>query len=333
MVSVDSDAAQAKVACSIGHLCKRRIEKASSSSKLIHKSVNSFVDFVIIKLKGLEIDCRHLFEMTQARKETMRVLELTSSLTLGLQNNEEKFSVMNYLIELKNISDNFISETNPKIIQLHQKNVKEDTLNLEWNSLSKGVKTPSQIAAPAIAKTQVERLRDSWQHLYRDRATRSLSYNDEQFHVLEKIKITETGRRLKTLLEVDCIPPFNQLAEVLGDWYKIAQTVYLQTMILQKDVFEYGRSLESFAENLSLEIIQYSEEIKSCLQSNKAGVLGNHLGDKDVMLNGRLKTSFKEADKLNKEIINIIKEYSGLVDHFSSVSINKIGGNEDEVES
>lgn len=32
-------------------------------------------------------------------------------------------------------------------------------------------------------------LQDSWQHLLRDRATRSLTYNDEQFHALEKIKV------------------------------------------------------------------------------------------------------------------------------------------------
>lgn len=37
--------------------------------------------------------------------------------------------------------------------------------------------------------TKINVFQDSWQHLLRDRATRSLTYNDEQFHALEKIKV------------------------------------------------------------------------------------------------------------------------------------------------
>lgn len=48
---------------------------------------------------------------------------------------------------------------------------------------------PSQTRDSFRAKYLVERLRDSWQHLLRDRATRTLTYNDEQFHALEKIKV------------------------------------------------------------------------------------------------------------------------------------------------
>lgn len=36
---------------------------------------------------------------------------------------------------------------------------------------------------------RINNFQDSWQHLLRDRATRSLTYNDEQFHALEKIKV------------------------------------------------------------------------------------------------------------------------------------------------
>lgn len=69
---------------------------------------------------------------------------------------------------------------------------------------------------------------DSWQHLLRDRATRSLTYNDEQFHALEKIKIAETGKRMKLLLTDDVRPVVAQIAECLADWYKRAQTIYLK---------------------------------------------------------------------------------------------------------
>lgn len=326
LTSVDNDAAQAKLACSIGHLCKRRIEVASTASELIQKAVRSFIEYVVDKLRELEVTCSHLLEMTQARKDTMRALELSSSLAIALFNGDEKFSVSSYVKELKGMSDPFINEANLKVTQLFQRNVKEDMLNLEWNSLSKGIKTPFHIGAAARAQTQVERLRDSWQHLYRDRATRSLSYNDEQFHALEKIKTTETGRRLKTLLEVECIPPFTQLAEVLGDWYKIAQTVYLQTMILHKDVLEYRGKLDNFAESLTLEMVQYSEDVKVSLQANKNCLkVHSSMNNKKVLQNnGKLKNSLKEAGQLSKEIMNIIKDYGELVEQFNKLSVSKI---------
>ena len=65
----------------------------------------------------------------------------------------------------------------------------------------------------------MDRLRDSWQHLLRDRATRSLTYNDEQFHALEKIKVAETGKRIKALLNDDVKPAVALEAECLADWW------------------------------------------------------------------------------------------------------------------
>ena len=43
-------------------------------------------------------------------------------------------------------------------------------------------------------------MQESWQHLLRDRASRTLTYNDEQFHILEKIKMAETIKVIEDLL-------------------------------------------------------------------------------------------------------------------------------------
>lgn len=64
-------------------------------------------------------------------------------------------------------------------------------------------------------------MRDSWQHLVRDRAARSLTYNDEQFHALERVKVTEAGRAAKALLDKECLPGASAMAEVLEDWYNL----------------------------------------------------------------------------------------------------------------
>jgi len=113
-----------------------------------------------------------------------------------------------------------------------------------------GKKCPCRTRASAQAKYLVERLRDSWQHLLRDRATRTLTYNDEQFHALEKIKVDHNGKRIKALLMDNVNPTVAQIAECLADWYKLAQTVYLKTQILEKDVRDCERKLNGIRDEL-----------------------------------------------------------------------------------
>jgi len=45
---------------------------------------------------------------------------------------------------------------------------------------------------------------------------------------LEKIKISETGKHFKSLLNDDVKPAVAMMAENLADWYKMAQTIFLQ---------------------------------------------------------------------------------------------------------
>ena len=128
----------------------------------------------------------------------------------------------------------------------------------EWNSGYRALRTPNKNRDSEKAKSLVDRLRDSWQHMLRDRATRSLTYNDEQFHVLEKVKIAETGKRLKTLLNDGVRQAVEQEAECLADWYKKAQTIFLQTQFLTKDVGAYVDALYELREQLK----QHREDLK-----------------------------------------------------------------------
>lgn len=74
-------------------------------------------------------------------------------------------------------------------------------------------------------------------------------------------QVTETGRRLKALLETECIPAMTQRSECVADWYKMAQTVFLQTQILDKDIDNYERVLESFSYRLSQESKERNENL------------------------------------------------------------------------
>ncbi|KAB0789972.1 hypothetical protein PPYR_04663 [Photinus pyralis] len=323
LVSVENDASQAKLACSIGHICKRRVEKLSRSSNLIHKAAKYFMRFITFELKNLHTKCQHCIDLTVGHKETSSSLKMSQSIVTALQSSllGSKLVITDYVEELSDISDSFTLVTDPKVQQLHQKNVVEDALKLEWDSSSRLIKCPFQILASSRARILIDRLRDSWQHLMRDRATRSLSYNDEQFHILERIKITETSRRIKELLESECVPSFSQLAENLGDWYKIAQTVYLQMTILSKDVISYEQKLEKFRENLSIECVQYYEEIKLLLGKIESGI---QFPKSTNQLQGRkLKSSFQEANKLLQDISQALQENTSLIDQYE-LSLTKL---------
>ena len=76
------------------------------------------------------------------------------------------------------------------IRQHHNRFVVDDGLARQWQSATHQIKSPNDELLHGRMKHLVERLRESWQHLLRDRATRSLTYNDEQFHALEKIKVS-----------------------------------------------------------------------------------------------------------------------------------------------
>lgn len=320
LVSVDNDAAQAKVACSLGHLCKRRIEKVSSCSTLIEESVTTFTEYLVNQLRELENQCKHLGEITDSRKQTMDVFHIAKTTSNSFFNAETKSCCDNN--EISALSEDFLSETCPKVKQLYNRNVGENILKLEWDSLTRLIKSPGKTRAPERAKTQVERLRDSWQHLVRDRATRSLSYNDEQFHLLERIKITETGRRIKALFESESLPAFKQLAEALGDWYKIAQTVYLQTMFLNKDVDTYQTKLEQVHENLTVDIIEYNEEIKMRFSEIKVPQI--IVKNVNIASSRKLKDSIQEAENIKSEILTVIHENLDLIKEFHNLTTEKL---------
>ncbi|RZF49044.1 hypothetical protein LSTR_LSTR017591 [Laodelphax striatellus] len=71
-VSVENDATLAKTACSVGHVCKRRIERLSMCSKLTHDSVRMFNIVVGDELTRVISKCNHL---KQLAKEAERMVD------------------------------------------------------------------------------------------------------------------------------------------------------------------------------------------------------------------------------------------------------------------
>ncbi|XP_014216173.1 inhibitor of nuclear factor kappa-B kinase subunit epsilon [Copidosoma floridanum] len=282
VVSVENDASQAKTACSVGHECKRRIDKVARCSKLSQDAVTAFVSYLTLEISKSLDKCQRAKDMTKAVEDLTIAVErgetIAKQVFMGIQTHQGSassisssltstnlasttqnttsslsFEVKNWKKELDLKSKELFGELAPAITQFHQRYVKENCLKSEWDTNTRALWCPWSGKASQRAATLVDCLRDGWQHLLRDRATRSLTYNDEQFHVLERIKVTETGRRMKELLEKQVTPAITQRSECLADWYKMAQTVFLQTQILDSDIDNYELALDSFLLRLSQE--------------------------------------------------------------------------------
>lgn len=58
-----------------------------------------------------------------------------------------------------------------------------------------------------------------------------------------------------------------QRSECVADWYKMAQTIFLQTQILDKDINSYEHVLESFSYRLSQESKERNDDLLHSLIS------------------------------------------------------------------
>jgi TANK-binding kinase 1 len=180
-VSVENDASLAKVASSVGHECKRRIENFSRIDTLIQSGIERLVGLLRTTLDKLSEKSKSLDEVSAVVHELAETLEL-------LAGGNEIYSeeTKQIIQDLSALKEDFARVSEP-IQQLYHRFVTEDQLTREWKTSSREIKNPSKNYANEKSKHLVERLRESWQHLLRDRATRSLTYNDEQFHALEKV--------------------------------------------------------------------------------------------------------------------------------------------------
>ncbi|GAB0093300.1 serine/threonine-protein kinase TBK1 [Sergentomyia squamirostris] len=284
-VSVENDASMAKMSCSVGHDAKRRTEMYSVMDRLIKSGVRQFITMLKNCLTKLLDRVQRLEDGEQLHTYFATSVQRLTQLQ-GKKNGERRLAeeVIRIANELKTIRASFASLVDP-VRQLHNRFVTDDDLTRQWTSTTRDIKCPCKQRTNEKMKHFVDRLRESWQHLLRDRATRSLTYNDEQFHALEKIKITETGKRVKGLLNVDVKPALSLMAECLADWYKMSQTIYLQTAILDKDAAHYGDMMEKIRSKLCFIVdeMDEDEDLESSPESTQSQEKATTNGQEDKM--------------------------------------------------
>lgn len=123
LVSVENDASQAKIACSVGHVCKRRIDKLSLCSKLSHDAVKAFSRLLSMELTRVLEKCQHSKEFTKVIEDTVLAIERGESFARHVfrKYGGQSVEVKNWRIELDAKSKELTTELIPAIMQLHQR--------------------------------------------------------------------------------------------------------------------------------------------------------------------------------------------------------------------
>ena len=358
LVSVENDATLAKSACAVGYAYRRKIEAYARCSQVTGKAVKMLAEVICLNLERLqEVSerCKVTTKLTDnqlsffaaAHESSVKLLQLLADVDLSdvtkpmadlVQDEDQRFRAL----------QRQIGELSPAIGQLHKRNVTEHQLSREWNDVTRDIADISSSAAKA--RTHVGKLKESWQHLLRDRASRTLTYNDEQFHILEKIKMQETIRVLQELLQKDCTPSITQLTDALADWYKIAQTTYLQTEILHKDMVVYRDDIETFSvtlkESQNEKYFERLEEAKAHLNQRKKEqeeekkkldvVNGTHRPKANGSINHakqkasdskQVKRALRSILTAQDEVWGILRENTRLIEQFGQLAVVAANGN------
>jgi len=354
LVSVENDATLAKSATAVGYAHKRRIEAYTRCALIMESGVRQLVEVVahqMEKLSDLGDKCRLATKATEARVEFFKsshksTRQMVTSCSESFGDTEQS------LTELSTEADQVareegeaflalqgqLAELGPAVQQLHKRYLVEGHLSREW---SEAVREVADIStASHRAATYVSKLKESWQHLLRDRASRTLTYNDEQFHILEKIKMTETIRVVQELLTNECHPTITQKTEALADWYKMASTIYLQVEILTKDLSLYQDDISAFCLGL-----KHAQERYLSLVEQLGGKLGQVMGkglqelrDQQArQVNSQGQGQAKQQDKRQQdsrhlrravrgilgtqdEVWGLLRENSRLIEQFTSLA-------------
>ena len=124
------------------------------------------------------------------------------------------------------------------------------------------------------------------------------------------------------------MPAITQRSESLADWYKMAQTVYLQTQILDKDVDNYERALESFSYRLSQEskdrydsFLRYVDKLSGKVKAiERPNVPDNENAKK-----------WRNICDVQEHISQIIHENSLFIDELDTLSIMDAFDDDDDI--
>ncbi len=197
-MSVETDASVAKQCCSVGYAIKRRIEEMARAHRLMHRAVDSLTACLVGQLQALAASSGHCedqlvswnrqFQLWQKLHQGVKdVFRLSAGsadaqpASPGLDGDpslqHHGWSSLDTLLQLpKSQQSEILTQmlaSVPVVQQLNQRVVRDGALTKEWTAASRPIAALNGVCGKAV--TYVTRLKESWQHLLRDRAARGRS--------------------------------------------------------------------------------------------------------------------------------------------------------------
>jgi len=348
-VSVENDATLAKNACAVGYAYQRKIEVYTRCARVMTnvavKILSEVISNQLDKLQEMCDRCKSLsksvdnqiIHFKNSHASALRGLDLLTHPDESISIDASAWikTLTEACTEEANRSEQLqtkVGELTPAIGQLNKKFVTDRQLTREWQDLTRDI---ASIDTAAIkARTYVAKMKESWQHLLRDRASRTLTYNDEQFHILEKIKMQETIRVLMDLLQTGVQPVIHQLTDVLADWYKMAQTTFLQTEILHKDIGLASEEVDAFLVTLKGAQEQYDSTLNEAIDGIKSELEAQNVKKKSAaaaingsksMSNGvdskQVRKALRSILTTQDEVWGILRENTRLIEQFGQLAV------------
>lgn len=124
LVSVENDASQAKLSCSIGHVCKRRIDNIVRCSKLSQDAVTAFMKLLSSELTKLLNKCHRLKDLSKATEDTVIAAERIEQIARQIFRKFKShfnFEFKGWKKDLDLRSKELLVELVPAVSQLHQR--------------------------------------------------------------------------------------------------------------------------------------------------------------------------------------------------------------------
>ncbi|XP_071040621.1 serine/threonine-protein kinase TBK1 [Parasteatoda tepidariorum] len=353
-ISPEHDAALAKTCCSVAHAVKRIVVKLVRSRDLLLKTPKTLISVAVDTVSKLCTSCDTLKQKTEDLYHRCDQLEKSTNMIadfLSLWPNEHdcdnELQTLNFIVtERKQFKEQvkqkfipFYSAINTlKQRVLNSMHTPEKGLQAEWEQLAS--ECSHLTGCIETADTYVRIIRGSWQSFVRDRNARGLSLQDEQFHILEKIKVQHTSKKLEALLQEQCLKSCLQASNKLDEWFSGMQATMVQCKYLKEDlaavnslVKSYGASLqeaESQAYDLSIRIISSLRSSESKEPNQKQASISIRRDSSNVEeINGEVPLKMKRQTytKVFAQLQNLKKEHSTLweIAEENNILIEKFG--------
>lgn len=254
-VNLEQDASLAKSCCSVAHAMQRLLDKLCRCHAALRRApltlacvLEELVDKQLAKLSQARTMCTLLDQQLKLLLTSQSGLSQLVDAVQPQPQPAELQCLARCLVE-KQDSRAAVSQQMAHLEKelgfLEQSVLKGRVLRTRWELACR--EGPQLAGCPETAATYVQKIRDSWQALARDKAARELSFHDKQFHTLEKNKIRQTCQKLLSLLQERCRHSCHQVAQSLEAWAKDALELLARTKRVESELDSCMDMISSYA--------------------------------------------------------------------------------------